>query len=178
MMKSSADRYGSVAVTIHWLSAAAILVLLGTGFRAAASSDPAMFLRVHVPLGIATLALTILRVAWWLAFDRKPAPMANTPPWQERLARGVHAAFYIVLFGMFGSGIALMAMSGAGAILFGGTGSLPDFAAYAPRGPHGIGAMALVGLLVAHVGAALYHAFVRREAIFTRLWYGKDSAVR
>ncbi|MFE3839481.1 cytochrome b [Pseudogemmobacter sonorensis] len=174
MMKSTSDRYGAVAVTLHWLSAFGILALLATGFRAADAPDPAALLRLHVPLGIAVLALTVFRVVWWLALDRKPAPIANTLAGQERLARGVHLAFYIVLFGMFGSGIALMAMSGAGAVLFGG-GPLPDFSAYGPRAPHGIGAMLLIALLIAHVAAALYHALIRRDAIFRRMWYGKGK---
>lgn len=174
MMKSSLDRYGAVAVTVHWLSAIGMLVLLGTGFRAAASADPTMLLRIHVPLGLAVLVLTVFRMIWWVFADRKPAPINGCPAWQERLARSVHLAFYVVLFGMFGSGIALMVMSGAGTALF-GDGALPDFSAYLPRGPHGAGAMLLIALLVAHVGAALWHAVIRRDAIFARMWYGEDE---
>ncbi|MBY5768222.1 hypothetical protein HFO06_35030 [Rhizobium leguminosarum] len=40
-MKSGPDRYGAIAVSIHWLSAILILALLGSGFRAANAMDAA-----------------------------------------------------------------------------------------------------------------------------------------
>src|SRR5690606_26394217 len=107
-MKSRPDRYGGVAVTIHWLSAIAIFVLLGSGFGAAMAVDPVArigLLRLHVPLAIIVLILTIGRLAWWVLADRKPAPIANTPGWQEASASAVHLLLYVVLFVMLGSGI-------------------------------------------------------------------------
>lgn len=178
MLKSRSNRYGSVAVSLHWLSAIAILALLATGFRAAGAVDPAVeaeLLRLHVPLGITVLLLTLARLGWWLFVDRKPAPITGTPPWQDRLARTIHVAFYVILFGMVGSGIALMVLSGAGAVLISGTGTLPDFPDFAPFAVHGIGAMSLIALLVLHIGAALYHQFIRRDGIFRRMWYGRGE---
>lgn len=165
-MKSRPDRYGSVAVTIHWLSALAILVLLGSGFSAALTMDPVLkitLLRLHVPLAIAVLALTLARIFWWALADRKPAPMAA--------ARAVHGLLYFALFVMLGSGIGLIVTSGAGVVLFGGAGTLPDFTLFPPRIAHGLGALLLAALLAAHIGAALYHHLVRRDAIFERMWY-------
>ncbi|MEO4001768.1 cytochrome b/b6 domain-containing protein [Mesorhizobium sp. CAU 1732] len=31
----------------------------------------------------------------------------------------------------------------------------------------------LVALLLAHVGAALYHHFIRRDGLLRRMWYGR-----
>ena len=59
-MKSTSSKYGTVAVTIHWLSALLILVQLGSGFRAASmldSSAKEAILKFHAPLGIAILVL-------------------------------------------------------------------------------------------------------------------------
>lgn len=176
MLKSSTDRYGAVAVSIHWLSAILILVLLGSGFNAAGAADDAakaQFLRVHIPTAIAVLVLTLLRIVWWSFADRKPHPIRGLPLWQERLARFVHLAFYVVILGMVASGIGIMALSGAAPIVFGATGAaLPDFHDFPPRIPHGLGANLLVALLVAHVGAALYHQFIRRDRLLWRMWYG------
>lgn len=175
MMKSSPDRYGKVAVTIHWLSAALIVVLLATGFRASDAMDAASqasFLRVHIPVAIAIIALTLFRVIWWLFFDKKPAPVASSPARQEFLARAVHIAFYVIIFGMIASGIGMMVLSGAGPAIFGeNVLALPNFADYAPRAPHGIGATLLVALLAAHIGAALYHQFIRKDGLIRRMWY-------
>jgi cytochrome b561 len=66
-MKSTSNAYGTVAVTIHWVSALLIFALLGSGFRASSivdSADKASVLSVHVPLGIAILILTVARVGW------------------------------------------------------------------------------------------------------------------
>ncbi|HUH76386.1 MAG TPA: cytochrome b/b6 domain-containing protein, partial [Devosia sp.] len=104
-----------------------------------------------------------------------PQPVAGMPSWQERIARSVHIAFYVVLFGMLGSGIALIVVSGAGAVLFGAPGALPEFSDFAPSMLHGLGALLLMILLVLHVGAALFHVLIRRDGIFKRMWYGGDS---
>ena len=175
-MKSGSDRYGTMAVSVHWLSAALILVLIASGFRAAGTVDPAVkaqLLRIHVPVAIAVLLLTLLRVVWWLAIDRRPDPVVGPPLWQERSARVVHLLFYVVILGMIASGIGMMVLSGAGSIIFGQGGVLPDFWKFAPRVPHGIGARLLFALLVLHVGAALYHHFVLRDGLLWRMWFGK-----
>jgi cytochrome b561 len=65
MLKSRPDRYGAVAVSIHWLSAILILAPLGSGFQAANAMDAATkagFLRFHIPVAITVLLLTALRI--------------------------------------------------------------------------------------------------------------------
>lgn len=173
MLKSRPDGYGSVAVTIHWLTAILIVAALGSGFQAdrmVDSATQAAFLRFHIPVAITVLLLTVFRIVWWWRFDRKPIPVKGPPPWQERFARFVHFAFYVVMLGMVASGIGMMVLSGAGPIIFGGSGALPDFHDYPPRVPHGIGAFLLVILLFAHVGAALYHHFFRWDGLIRRMW--------
>lgn len=174
--KSSKSQYGSVAVTIHWISALLILALLASGFRAGGMEDAAAkadILRMHIPLGITVLVLTLLRIFWWLFADRKPVPIAM-PVWQDRLSRAVHILFYIVILGMIASGIGMMILSGAGPIIFGGSAeTLPDFSNFKPRLPHGIGGRLILLLFVFHAGAALYHQFVKRDHLLRRMWYGK-----
>ena len=178
VLKSTSDQYGTVAVLIHWVSAVLILVLIVLGFRAAGTMNPAAkaaILRVHVPIAIGVLALTLLRIVWWLGFDRKPDPVAGAPRWQERTAPVVHVLFYVVILGMVASGIGMIALSGAAPLIFGGESALlPDFWKYPPRLPHAIGARLLLALLVLHVGAALYHQFVRRDGLLWRMWLARD----
>ena len=173
-VKSTPDRYGSVATTIHWVSALLILILLGSGMRADGTDDviaKSIILRVHVSLGIAVLVLTLARIVWWLVADTKPAAL-QMPRWQDRLSRAVHVLFYVVIAGMAASGIGMLILSGAGPIIFFGPAeSLPDFWDYAPRTPHGIGAKLLFGLFVVHAGAALYHQFIVKDDLLRRMWY-------
>lgn len=174
-MKSSPTHYGSVAITIHWLSAIFILAMLGSGFRAASLADSAAkeaVLMFHVPLGVLILLLTLFRVFWWWRVDQKPAPVAGDPAWQTFSAKAIHVAFYIVILGMAASGIGMLALSGAGSILFGGAaGPLPEFSEFLPRGPHGLGARLLLALFVLHASAALYHHFIKRDGLIWRMWF-------
>jgi cytochrome b561 len=111
MLKSRSDRYGAVAVSIHWLSAVLIFALLGSGFRAANAMDAvskAAALRLHIPVALIVLLLTVLRIVWWWGLDRKPLPVQGSPRWQERAAGWVHIAFYVIMLGMVASGIGMM----------------------------------------------------------------------
>jgi cytochrome b561 len=136
MWKSRPDRYGAVAVSIHWLSAILIVALLGSGFRAANAMDAAAKagMRFHIPVAIVVLLLTALRIAWW-RLDRKPLPVLGSRRWQERIARWVHVTFYVVILGMVASGIGMMVLSGAAPAVFGAPGAiLPNFTEYPPHG--------------------------------------------
>lgn len=134
------------------------------------SVTQAGFLRFHIPIAITVLLLTLFRIVWWWRFDHKPTPIKVSRPWQERFVRFVHIAFYVVIFGMVASGIGMIVLSDAASIIFGGTSTLPDFHGYPPRVPHGIGTFLLVILLLAHIGAALYHHFIRRDGLTRRMW--------
>jgi len=171
-MKSSTDRYGTVAMAVHWLSAIAILGLLWAGFTAANTVDEAakiQILRLHTSAGITVLALTIFRICWWLFADRRPQEVAGVPRWQAVSARIVHVLFYLVIIVLAASGIGLMALSGAGDVVWGDAVGLPDFREYGPRTSHGIAARLLVALTIVHVIAALYHQFVRRDGTLSRM---------
>lgn len=84
----------------------------------------------------------------------------------------VHLLFYIVILGMIASGIGMIVKSGAIPAIFAApTPALPNFTAYPPRAPHGLGAFLLVVLLTFHVATALYHEFIRNDGLFRRMWY-------
>ena len=178
-MKSNNSSYGLVAALIHWLAAVLILLLLASGFRAGQTIDPAIkadILKFHIPLGIAILLLTLIRIIWWWFFDTKPAAIGSDPSWQELSAKAVHVAFYVVILGMVASGIGMIVLSGAGPIIFGGIDKpLANFHSYLPRVPHGLGARLMVLLLVIHAGAALYHHFIKRDVTLKRMWFGSGG---
>jgi cytochrome b561 len=176
-LKSTSDRYGTVALLLHWTSAVLIVGLMVAGFRAASMIDPmakANILRMHAPVGVAVLLLTLFRIGWWTFADRKPGDVEGMPRLQSMAAKAVHGLFYVAIVGLAASGIGLMAISGAGDVLFGGApGPLPDFWAFAPRYGHAAMARLMLALLVLHVGAAFYHQFVRRDRVFARMGIGR-----
>ncbi len=177
MWKSSTDRYGHVAITIHWVSAALIISLMLAGLRAADMTDfdaKASLLRIHAPMGTAVFVLTLARLGWWVFTDRKPDDPAGVPHLQALAAKAVHGLLYVAILGLAGSGIAMLVLSGAGDILFGNVpGPLPDFWDFAPRYGHAAMAWLMGGLLMLHVGAALYHQFIRKDRLFARMGVGK-----
>lgn len=97
------------------------------------------------------------------------------PVWQSRLSKAVHVLLYVIIIGMSSSGIGTMVLSGAGPFIFAGAdlSAFPDFWDYLPRTPHGIVARVLVGLLVLHIGAALYHHFIKQDGLLRRMWFAK-----
>lgn len=172
--KSTATRYGSVAIAIHWLSALLIVALFATGLLAAAQVDPAAklaLLRAHLPFGAGALLLTLLRIVWWLAIDRRPALPADQPGWQRTMARAVHLLLYGIVLVTAASGIATVILSGAlPAIL--GSATLPDLETVLPRAVHGLAARVLLVLLALHIGAAFYHQFIRKDRLLGRMGIG------
>ena len=178
--KSSTGRYGAIAITIHWVTVLAILGLLISGFQAEDMDDEATkvgLLAIHASLGIFILVLTIQRVVWWWLFDKQPLPPQAMPRWQVITAHAVHGTLYIVIIAMAFSGIAMFILSGAGDIVFGGIAAeLPDFEDYPPRPAHGAGARILLALLAVHIGAALYHHFIRRDRLLARMGLGRLKA--
>src|SRR5689334_4833409 len=175
-LRSSPQRYGTVPIVIHWLSAIAIVVMLGTGLTAANTADAAAkagILTVHVSVGISVLLLTLLRLLWWLAVDRRPAHHAGIPGWQARLSHLVHYAIYAVIVLLLASGVALAILSGLVPALFtGGLATLPEFTAYPPFFAHWLAGWAMIGLVALHVAAALYHQFWRQDRLMARMGVG------
>lgn len=170
-LKGSSTKYGALAVGFHWLSALLIIGALIGGLVLEDLRDPAaklQMLSMHAPVGLAIGVLTILRALWMLA-DTRPAELPAPAP-QRTAARAVHGLLLVGALVMVGSGMAMMMMTGAGDIVFGGApGPLPRFDGILPRAVHGIMAKAMIALVVLHVVAALYHQFVMKDGILARM---------
>jgi cytochrome b561 len=175
-------RYHPVLVTLHWLLAALIIggLLMGANVLAATpNSDPFKLtsLTMHMSLGIAILALMIVRLILRLATQRPPhADIGNNLA--NKVAVLGHWAFYLLVIAMCASGLAIANIAGLPAIVFGGSDAPlpPNFDDIPARAAHGYIAMLLWLLILGHAGAALYHQFIRKDGIFTRMWFGNRDA--
>jgi cytochrome b561 len=171
-------RYHPLLVALHWLIAVLIIIALVFGslrLSEMQNDDPEKLfaLRAHMSIGIAVLFLMLVRLAMRI-FSEKPPHATVGHPLADRLGVVTHWLFYLFVFAMAGSGIATASMAGLPSIVFGGSGApLPeDFSVYPPRIAHGIIATLIGLLLLLHVLAALYHQFVRKDALFRRMWFG------
>jgi cytochrome b561 len=172
-LKSTTDRYGSVAIAFHWVSALVIIGLLISGTVAAGA--PAVtkqsILPIHAVMGSLVLLLTLARLAWWAWADKHPSA-ATGPRLQQLAAKAVHGLLYVAVLVLGISGIATIALSGALPALL-GQGPLPDFSTVPPRIAHGITSKLLLALVAVHIGAALYHQFIRRDRLLARMGLGR-----
>ena len=174
-VKSTSNRYGSVAIAIHWSSAIAVILTFVAGFVVAETVPPgqgAPILLLHITLGLIVFALTVLRILWWLLADKHPRAPADQPRWQIWAAQAVHLGLYVLLVLMASSGITTLILSGALPTLLSG-GPVPDFSALIPRIAHGVMSKILLALFVMHVGAAIYHQVIRRDHLLARMGVGR-----
>lgn len=175
-------QYHPVLVTLHWLLAALViggLVMGGQVLAKTANTDPAKLfsLKMHMSIGIVILVLMLLRLV--IRFATKKPPHADIG--NDLLntgARLAHYLLYAVVIAMSASGLAIANAAGLPAIVFGGSGeALPaDFNDIAPRVAHGVLALVLKLVIAGHVLASLYHQFVRKDSLFSRMWYGNRGA--
>lgn len=168
--RSTPTGYGRAAILFHWLSAALFIGLLATGIPLEDIADPAeraIWVRLHIIIAIPAFALTAARILWWLACDHRPGDLPDTTRFQSFASHSVHLALYAAIIVMFGSGLAMMLVPGAIALLVGGP--LPTFPGLVRYEIHHAGFVALFFLIPTHVGAALYHQFIKRDRILARM---------
>ncbi len=172
--------YSAGAKLFHWLT---LLVMIGSFALAFVMVDlPIGPLKVdlynwHKTLGLAILALAVLRLAWRLTHPAPPLPAA-LPTWERRAAGATHVALYVLLFGQPLIGLVMAWVSGFPTLLFGVL-ALPsplaaDQALYdALARLHGLSAWLLLALIALHAGAALRHHFVKRDEVLRRMLPGR-----
>lgn len=81
---------------------------------------------------------------------------------------------YALVFLIAGSGIAMSVLAGLPGIVFDGVGSLPaNFDALPPHFVHGIVAKLLMLAIGLRIAAVVYHQFVRRDGLLSRMGFGK-----
>ena len=176
-------RYDDVAVGFHWLIAFLIVGQLAVGkyMTGLEPGDSTRFVLTqwHKTFGILVLAFATLRLLW--RFTHRPPPGPDTiPRWQERAAHFAHLALYALMIAIPLTGWALVSVSplDVDTYLFDVIPwpHLPVAESLRTEGNehlveswHEIGANLLILILLAHVGAALKHHFVDRDATLARM---------
>ncbi len=179
-------RYNAVAMSLHWLIAALILTNIGLAwyFNTLTGLPKIPPIQLHKSIGITVLILSLARLGWRLAVP--PPPLAASVARWERLAAGsVYVLFYVVMIGMPLSGWALSSASRViqiYPITLYGVVKWPAIAPLTQLPPaemkaahaafvttHELLAKLAYGLIVLHVGAALRHQFLKRDAVLSRM---------
>lgn len=181
------ERYGAVAIALHWLIAAMVVYMLWLGYSTAQAmdeSDPRRFdlVQLHKSIGLTILILSIARLIWRI-FHPPPTLPAHMPRWEKAATRASHTLFYVLILAvpLFGWATASASPLGLPIYLFGllEWPHLP-FLADLPRvekaavvvpiqTAHATLAYSLLALIALHVGAALKHHFWDRDTVLIRI---------
>jgi cytochrome b561 len=165
-------RFALPARILHWLMAVLILamLLIGAGMISTTTSRYPELLAWHRPIGIAILILALVRLAVRLTHRPPPLP-ADLPAIQVVAAKGSHYLLYALMIAMPVIGWAMQSAGGYPIILWKGFVLFPilphDIQLYGwLRCAHGLLAYAFFLLILAHLGAALFHGLIRRDGVF------------
>lgn len=172
-----AERYGRVAVYLHWVIAVAIFgqVALGWWMQEIPKGPDgarAWWFNLHKSIGLTLGAIIVMRLAWRVR-SGAPALPSFIAPWQRTAAAVSHAGLYACMVLLPLSGYLGSSFSGYPVRLFGA--ALPQWSAAWPAAKdlmsalHQCAAWLLVLLVVVHITAALVHA-LRGDGIIRRMW--------
>ena len=169
-------RWTAVAKLLHWLVAALIALQFVLGWMAATwrLSPTKLELFVwHKSTGMLVLLLVLVRLGWRLTHPAPELP-AGMPRWERIGAQLSHVLLYAAMLALPLTGWVINSAAGVPFRIYW---HIPLPAIVAPdRHVAGIAAavhfaigMALLLLLVVHVGAALRHHFVKRDDVLSRM---------
>lgn len=176
-------RYHPALVALHWLLALLLTLALALGTFILKeipndAIDKIGALRGHMVMGMAIGSLMLVRLV--VRWRTSHPPAASTGhALLDRLRSVAHIGLYVLVFAMAISGAAIALLSGLPAIVFGGAVlPLPEsFASYPPRAFHGWIAKALFLVIAFHLIGALYHQFIRKDRLLSRMWFGRKDAL-
>lgn len=173
----SATRYGLISRTLHWLTAAIVLlqfsvVLAWRGYGETSFTLTLSNIGPHGSLGVLLLLITLLRAGWaFLNRQQRPSPAAGL---RGALAHTVHLTFYALLIAL--PTLAILRQYGRGGAL--DVYGLPLFNAAEREIPwminianlvHSPLAWLLLALGIGHVAMALMHHFGFKDKMLSRM---------
>jgi cytochrome b561 len=168
-------RFTALQRLLHWLMAISILAMLfiGVGMVSTVMPKYVPLLATHKTLGIAILVLALIRIAVRLRSGTPPLPR-DLPVPMRLAAKLSHYALYALMIAMPLLGWGMLSAADYPVILLGGV-RLPRILPQSDRlhtllwDAHHYLAFVFFALVLLHLAAALYHALVRRDGVFSAM---------
>jgi cytochrome b561 len=169
-------RYTKTAVALHWLIALLVFATFPLGVymhELPLSPDKLRLYSYHKWIGIAVLLLAVIRASW-RATHRPPVLPESMPQWERFAAHATHYVLYALLFAIPLSGWLMSSAKGFQTVWFGVL-PLPDLVGKNKelgellQEVHEVLNFLLLGLVIAHIGAALKHHLIERDDILVRM---------
>jgi cytochrome b561 len=172
-IENTEDRYGAIALLLHWSMALLVIGLAALGLYMVTLPDVGFNTRkvtlvlYHKEFGVLAFALLATRLSWRLTHVL-PRLVENMPDWQKIAARFVHLCFYGLLFALPMTGYLMSSAAGIPVSFF-GLFMIPDFVhrnadlfqRYVTI--HQWLGYVLILFIVVHAGAALRHHFAFKD---------------
>jgi len=172
-------RYNTMMVLLHWVLA---IFILGAIFMGAIVLDEMesehpqkiLLLKTHILVGVGILLLTVFRL--YVRYTTpQPAPVASDKPVTDIIAKGIHHLLYLLTILTVLAGIALAVSADLPAVLLNHAGELPkDYEDFIAHEAHGFFANMLFFTVLLHVAAALYHQYILKDGLLSRMSLHKD----
>ncbi len=166
-----AVRYRSIVVAIHWLAAALIIaqIWLGLTFEEypRGSDTRTMLFTWHKTVGVAVLLLGVIRLGVRLVNPPPPYPQ-DFPKWERAVAVWTHRLLYFFMIALPLTGLAAVSKRGPMTELVGGM-QFPTLPFPGLGEAHEVLAIAMIGLLIVHILAALKNQFVTGGVVAGRM---------
>jgi cytochrome b561 len=176
----TAHRFTSPQIFLHWLMAICILAMLFIGVGMVSTIKPIHLelIALHEPLGLLILILALIRLGLRLRYGAPPLP-ANLPEPMRLAAKLSHYLFYVLMLTMPLLGWAMLSAASYPIVLF-GTLPLPPIMPPDPAlhsllwAAHRYLAFLFFAVILLHFAAALFHALVRKDGVFSAMASFRD----
>ena len=173
MIKNTRDEYGIVAKLLHWVIAVVILGMIVVGFVMSGMASSELKFQVygiHKATGVVLLFFIFLRLIWKLI---NVSVVVEMPLWQHLAAKAGHMLLYGLMFAMPISGILMSLMGGHNISIYGfytiEAITKDELIGKTSWILHGYFAWILVGVIIIHALAALYHHFIRKDNVLKNM---------
>jgi cytochrome b561 len=96
--RNSSHRFGAVSITLHWLGALGVTVMLSSGLMMARAADRTAYLpwvKFHSSVGVSIFLLLAARIAWHFS-ARQPVKLSDSRA-LNRVANLVHTALLVLI---------------------------------------------------------------------------------
>jgi cytochrome b561 len=166
------SRFSPLQRALHWIMAVCIIAMLfiGVGMVSTVMPQYVPLVTTHRTLGIAILALAIVRLVVRFARGAPPLP-ANLPEPMRLAAHLSHYVLYALMIAMPLIGWGMLSAANYPVMLLGGI-RLPAILPQSDAlhallwNAHVYLAFAFFVVILMHLAAALFHALVRRDGVF------------
>ncbi len=172
------DSYRPFARALHWATALIVLATIPAGLIMVQSGldrslQNALFM-FHKNIGVVVLGLMVLRLVYRAANPPPPLP-ASMPAAQRSIAGLVHGLLYLTVIIMAVSGYIRVVAGGFPLEAFDALGvprllAKSEAIANTAKTVHFVTHYVVMALIALHIAAALYHAIIKRDGVFARMW--------